>query len=259
MPGNKPSIVFVPGAWHGPETWGKLMSILEAKYQFKCTAVTLPSTTSDPAATLKDDIDATREAIVGETSQGHDVVVAMHSYGGIPGQSGIKGLTLPKDATSSTTDKQGHVIGIIIMASGFIVPGKSFLDATGGQPPPTWILNRETGYAQITGDARDMFYHDLPEAEAKEWVGKLRNHSLKTLTEGGEHTYAGWTDVPSFFVATQQDHSLPIDMQRMFVQIARDAGADVTLREIDSSHSPMLSRPEETAEIVVEAVKAFER
>jgi len=183
-------------------------------------------------------------------------VVVMHSYGGIPAQSAIKGLTRPKDQTSSS--KPGYVIGLVVVASGFVVPAKSFLDATGGKPPPTWILNYETGFAQYVADAREMFYHDLPEEEGKEWVSKLTDQSLKTLTEGGEHAYAGWQDVPSWYIATVQDKSLPIEAQRYFVQVAKDAGADVTLKEVESSHSPMLSRPQETADIIVEAVKAFE-
>jgi len=39
----------------------------------------------------------------------------------------------------------------------------------------------------------------------------------------------------------------------MLVQMAKDAGADVTLREVDSSHSPMLSKPQETADFIMEA------
>ena len=258
---GQPTIIFVPGAWHAVETWSRLTTLLEKQHQYKCISLSLPSTKSDPAATLKDDIDATRNLIQAETTHGHDVVVVMHSYGGIPGQSAIKGFTPPKShdtsVGSTTTSKSGHVLGLIIIASGFVVPAKSFLDAMGGTPPPTWKLNYYTGFADIVGDPREMFYHDLPEKEGKEWAGKLTKHSLKTLTEGGEHTYAGWMDVPAWYIATTQDKSLPIEAQRMFVQMAKDAGGDVTLREIESSHSPMLSRHEETTAIIVEAVKSF--
>ncbi|KIX97027.1 uncharacterized protein Z520_07141 [Fonsecaea multimorphosa CBS 102226] len=262
---SKPSLVFVPGAWHRAETWGKIATILETQHQYKCRLVTLPSTLSDPAATLLDDIEAVRAAIVAETSQGHDVVVVMHSYGGIPGQSAIKGLTLPKgkpDAPSPPTPsaesrRRGHVIGLIVIASGFVIPAKSFLDGMGGQPPPSWKLDYESGFAEIVADARELFYHDLPEEEGKEWVNKLTKQSLKTLTEGGEHTYPGWMDVPSWYLATKDDKALPVEAQRMFVQMAKDAGASVTLREVESSHSPMLSRPEETVQVVLDATASF--
>jgi len=63
--------------------------------------------------------------------------------------------------------------------------------------------------------------------------------------------------VPSWYLTTLDDRSHPIEIQRMAVQIAKDAGADVTVRDIDSSHSPMLSKPKETVEILLEAVAAF--
>jgi pimeloyl-ACP methyl ester carboxylesterase len=252
------TIVLVPGAWHRAETWSKVTALLEKQHQYKCIAVSLPSTKSDPTATVKTDVDAVRSIIQTETHQGRNVVVVVHSYGGLLGQSAIQGLTRPSDLASSTTDtKPGFVIGLVIIASGFVVPANCFLDGLGGQAPPTWKLDYETGFLEIVGDARDMFYHDLPEDEAKEWVAKLTKHSLKTITEGGEHFYPGWKDVPAWFIATIQDKSLPIEAQRMFVQTAKDAGGDVTLRELDTSHSPMLSKPQETADIISEAVHAF--
>ncbi|OAP59539.1 hypothetical protein AYL99_06837 [Fonsecaea erecta] len=254
----KPTLIFVPGAWHTADTWTKICKILENQHQYKCIPLTLPSTQSDPSATLLGDIETVRNAIVAETSQGRDVVVVMHSYGGIPGQSAIKGLTSPKWETDTAESKKtGHVIGLILMASGFVVPAKSFIDGMGGQPPPSFILNKESGFAELVVDPRELFYHDLPEEEGKEWVKKLTKHSMITLTEGGEHTYAGWMDVPSWYLATTEDHALPVEAQRMFVQMTKDAGGDVTLREIHSSHSPMLSRPEETVQVVLDAVASF--
>jgi hypothetical protein len=35
------------------------------------------------------------------------------------------------------------------------------------------------------------------------------------------------------------------------------AGGDITLKEIASSHSPMLSKPKETTDFILEAVAAF--
>lgn len=75
--------------------------------------------------------------------------------------------------------------------------------------------------------------------------------------EGGEAAYAGWMEVPVWYLSTTADQALPIEAQRIFVQAAKEAGGDVTLWEVESSHSPMLSKPEETAKFVLEAVVAF--
>lgn len=124
---EKPTLVFVPGSWHHTDTWDRVVSILEVE-QHKCVRVALPSTLSDPAVTLADDVKAARDLIVGETSVGHNVVVVVHSYGGFVGSSAVKGLTRPKQGGSSVTkDGSGHVIGMVMLASGFAQTGVSFI------------------------------------------------------------------------------------------------------------------------------------
>lgn len=254
---RKPTLVFVPGAWHNPSAWEKVTSLLEAQ-EYKCVCVALPTATGNPSASFGDDVAAVRNAIVAETTQGRDVVVVQHSYGGQVGNSAIKGLALKKqDEFPTAPDTSGHVIGIAMMASGFTIAGVTFLAGLGGNPPPTWKLDPESGFAVIVAEPRELFYHDLSVEEGNYWVGRLEKQSLKAFTEGGEHTYAGWMDVPVWFLATTEDRAFPIQAQRMFSQMAKDGGGDVTLREIESSHSPMLSRPKETADFILEAAASF--
>jgi len=250
---SKPTIVLVPGAWHPASTWDKVTSPIE-KQGYKCISISLPTTASNPSATLADDIEVVRAAIIGETTQGRDVAVVVHSYGGFVGSSAIKGLTKPKQATPSSAN--GHVLGLILIASGFVLSGVSFLGGFGGKPPTIWNLDRESGFVVIATDPGQLFYHDLPQEEREYWVSKLGQQSIKSLEEG-EHSYAGWMDVPVWYLGTTEDQALPLQAQRMFVQMARDAGGDVTVREVVSSHSPMLSKPKETVEFILEAVRAF--
>ncbi|KAF2804410.1 uncharacterized protein BDZ99DRAFT_544976 [Mytilinidion resinicola] len=196
----KPNLVFVPGSWHGPECYSKVVALLEP--------------------------------------QGFN--------------SAIQGFT--------SASAKGRVVGMVYMATGFNPAGvkMSFLGGLGGKPPPLWKMNEETGFAEIVVDSREMFYNNLPEDEGNALVAKLRKQSLASLTEASELAYAGWMDVPVWYLATVQDKGLPVEAQRMFVQMAKDAGGDVTLEEADSSHSVMLSKPKETAEFIVRAVAAFE-
>lgn len=271
---NLPTLVFVPGAWHKPTCYTKITKLLQAKHNLKCVSITLPSTTGNPDATFKDDVDAAREAISGETSRGYDVVVIAHSYGGMVGNSAIKDFTRPRDATKSRsnllststlagrTDKSltpaaGYVIGLILIASGFTLTGLSFMDPFFGRPPPSWRVNKETGYAELVTPPRELFYHDLPAEEAEYWASQLTPQSLKALFEGGEFSYAGWIDVPAWYIGTVEDRGLPVMMQRMGVGMAREMGATVEHRELQTSHSPFLSQPEETAALILEAVEAF--
>ncbi|TVY82441.1 Methylesterase [Lachnellula suecica] len=253
---SKPTLVLVPGAWHIASTWNKISSLLEAQ-GYKCSSLTLPSANSNPSATYLDDINAVRDAITAETTQGRDVVLVVHSYGGHVGNSAIKGLTKPKQDSSVPTNKSsGFVVGVAMIASGFPITGVAFLDGFGGKPPPYWKADEETGFLDLLVDIRELFYHDLPIEEGEYWVSKLEKQALRPLTEG-EHSYAGWKDVPVWFLATTEDKALPFEAQKFFVQTARDAGADVTVREVESSHSPMLSKPQETVDFLLEAAASF--
>lgn len=252
---SKPTLIFVPGAWHKASTWDKVTPLVKAQ-GYKVICVTLPSTMGNPAITIKEDVDSVRDPIIAETAQGRDVVVVMHSYGGAVGASAIKGLTRSKP--DALPENSGHVIGLAYMASGFCMTGVGFLEAMGGNPPPFWKLD-PSGFATLVVDARDLFYHDLPEDEGKFWVGKLQKQAQKPFTEGGEYYYAGWMDVPVWYLLTTDDHTHPVPIQQYIMQMGRDAGADVTVREIASSHSPMLSKPKETADFVLEAATALTR
>jgi len=83
---QKPSIVFVPGAWHRAETWDKVTALLSSQ-GYRCISVTLPSTLSSTTTTFLEDITAIRKAITAETAEGRDVVLVVHSYGGSVGAS----------------------------------------------------------------------------------------------------------------------------------------------------------------------------
>jgi pimeloyl-ACP methyl ester carboxylesterase len=253
-----PTLVFIPGSWHKPTCYDKVTKLLQAQ-ELQCVSITLPSTAGNPAATFKDDIDAAREAITGETTQGRNVVVIAHSYGGMVGNSAIKGFTRRQDATAGETETPttGYVIGLILIASGFTLTGLSFMDPFFGRPPPSWRVNSATGYAELVTPPRELFYHDLPEEEAEFWVSQLNTQSLKALFEGGEHAYSGWKDVPTWYIGTLEDRGLPVMVQRMQVGMAREMGGSVEHRELQTSHSPFLSQPDVTARIILEAVEAF--
>ncbi|CAL5870462.1 uncharacterized protein PFLUO_LOCUS4699 [Penicillium psychrofluorescens] len=250
-----PTLVFIPGSWHQPKCYDKLTTLLHGQHELNCVSVTLPSTAGNPAATFKDDFDAAREAISEETTHGRNVVVIAHSYGGMVGNSAVGGFTRPRDTTE--TSPTGYVIGLILIATGYTLTGFTFMDPFLGHPPPSWRVNSATGYAELVTPPRELFYHDLPAEEAEFWVSQLRPQSLKALFEGGEYTYAGWKDVPTWYIGTVEDRGLPVVAQRMSVGMAREMGASVEHRELRTSHSPFLSQPEATARIVWEAVEAF--
>ena len=46
----------------------------------------------------------------------------------------------------------------------------------------------------------------------------------KHLFEGGESAYAGWMDVPAWYIGTIEDQGLPVAVHRVQVDMAREMG-----------------------------------
>lgn len=67
----------------------------------------------------------------------------------------------------------------------------------------------------------------------------------------------GWKDVPVWYLATTEDHAFPTEAQKWMAGPTLAAGGDITIREVASSHSPMLSKSKETVDFILEAVAAF--
>ena len=135
MSSSNPTIVIIPGGWTGPEAYGPLCEVLNSKsYPTVCKKLPslAPSTAADArAADITADAKYIREELVMPLlSQGKDVVLVMHSYGGMPGGAAVKSLTKREGKAS--------VLGLIWMAAFMVPEGMTMLDAFGGQLPP-WI------------------------------------------------------------------------------------------------------------------------
>ncbi|KAK4139775.1 Alpha/beta hydrolase family-domain-containing protein [Dichotomopilus funicola] len=265
-----PTLVFIHGSWHTASCFDKLTTHLQTTHHLPSVSVSLPSNSGDPNLGIDADISAARAAITAETNRGRDVIVVVHSFGGVVGCSAIKGLAgRPRSDTipGSTTDqgeegKEGHVIGLIAITTGFPLTGVAFMAPLLGLPLPFFRINHTTGFADLTASPYSLFYHDItPRSEADYWVSQLRPQSLKALYEGGEYVYAGWREMTGgrvWYVSGGDDRAMPPVGQRVVVGLARGMGVGVEFREIGGAgHSVFLSRVEETAGVVVEAVEAF--
>ena len=98
-------------------------------------------------------------------------------------------------------------------------------------------------------NARDTVYNDLSDEEAQKWISKLYKHATKSLS--APTTWAGWKHIPSTYVLCGQDHAIPAEAQEMMIN--RDSANFNVVRFEHASHSPFLSMPKETADVIRKA------
>ena len=130
---SKPTIVFVPGAFHTPTHFQPLSTLLE-RASFPNLTISVPST-GDRAATTsyRDDvlaIRATLQKLVEE--EGKDVMLAAHSLGGVAGCQTVTGL---EKSRRQNEGKKGGIVHVLFIAALVIEQGQRLRDALEGGLP----------------------------------------------------------------------------------------------------------------------------
>ena len=146
-PTTKPTVLIVPGAWHKPSAYSQLATHLEAA-GFPIATVSLPGVNppNPKEATCARDTESVRERLTSLIeSDGKDVVVVAHSYGGVPAGGAAHGLS----KTSRSQDgKSGGVLGLIYMTAHLAPEGTTIIEYFGKQYSP-WVQINEVGSARF--------------------------------------------------------------------------------------------------------------
>ena len=229
-----PTLLLVHGSWHGAWCWEKLTPELDRR-GIAWRTVELPCVGTDTAklGTVADDtatIEAAAQAIPG------DVVIVAHSYGGIP-----------------TTDARfgANVKHLIYLGAFMPDVGKALVDYLPPGPLPPFVVGRPDGATEVNLPlAVDTFYADCDAATAQWATGHLRLHNgVCNVTPVSR---ASWRDIASTYIVLTEDHASPPFMQREFAKQATQ------VREMQTSHSPFLSRPAELADLLAEVAGSAE-
>jgi pimeloyl-ACP methyl ester carboxylesterase len=94
-----------------------------------------------------------------------------------------------------------------------------------------------------------QFCADLPAPQAARMAATQRPVTLQALTEpSGPRPL--WRELPSWFVVGDEDRTIPAALQRF---MAERAGARRVLGIPGGSHAAVVSHPEETAKMILEA------
>jgi len=141
---TKPTIVFAPGAWHTPDCFDLVRDALKTR-GWETEAVDYPSVGAEPPTKgLADDAGAIRGVLETLANEGKQIVLVVHSYGGLTGANAVQGLGWNQRAKDGKT---GGVI-LYVYLSAFVTPlGKSIKEMLGGQFLP-WMKFTDVRDAQ---------------------------------------------------------------------------------------------------------------
>ncbi|KAL1958634.1 hypothetical protein VTO42DRAFT_3977 [Malbranchea cinnamomea] len=108
---TNPVVVLVPGAWHTPAAFDVLRPVLH-KRNYDSVAVSLPSVSVAPGLPdFSADVAAVRETVEHQLNeQGRNVVLVMHSYGGVVGTEALKGLS---EEEWTQRGEKTHVVALV--------------------------------------------------------------------------------------------------------------------------------------------------
>jgi pimeloyl-ACP methyl ester carboxylesterase len=225
-----PTLLLVHGSWHGPWCWERLIPELDSLGLTSAT-VALPSCGSDPAAlgTVFDDAAVVEAAITGIAG---DVVVVGHSYGGVV-------------ITEARFDAQ--VRHLVYLGAFMPDATQSLFDlAPAGWIPPYMLEHADGSTTVDPAMAIDSLYADCDPSTARWAAARLRRH--KSINNVTPTTRASWRDKPSTYVVLTDDRAWPPAEQRELATQATEQ------REMQTSHSPFLSRPVELAALLRDIV-----
>lgn len=281
---QKPAIIIAPGSFSIPAFYDIFVSQLST-HRYDVQVVSLPSVGSEKATNMTDDANAIKVVITKTADEGKDIVLVMHSYGGIPGTESAHGLG---KKSREAAGKEGGVIALLYVAALLVQPGMSLGSTLGaGSGVPDYvkvevslftILLMSAAYfaypgtfgvfklpldidcsqgdfmtLEPQGNAKATF-SDLPVDQALAWATKMPHHSA--ITFGGELQYPTYKDIPSAYLYTEDDKVIPPEMQRSMIDAAnQDAanqltGVSITKYPIQSGHVPFISAPAAVAEVV---------
>jgi pimeloyl-ACP methyl ester carboxylesterase len=229
----KPTIVLVHGAFAESASWDKVIDSLAG-------AGNRVVAQANPLRGLADDAAAVSDLI--RTIEG-PVVLVGHSYGGA--------------VISNVRADGAQVTGLVYACAFAPEPGETcnalaarFPGSTLGETLRPVARGDGTTDLYITADRfQAQFCADVPAAQAARMAVTQRPVTLEALTEpSGERPL--WRQVPSWFLIGDQDRTIPPALQRF---MAERAGALGALELPGGSHAVAVSRPGETADLILQA------
>ena len=225
---TKPSIVFCHGIWADGSCFNKVIPVLQSEgYEVMAAQYGLDTQAADVAMVKR---------TLGRVNS--PVLLVGHSYGGAV-------------ITAAGTDDR--VAGLVFISAVAPDAGET-VNSQLGQFPTTEIFKRievAEGRVWILPDGVKHFAGDLSEQEQR--VVWATHYAPAADLFDQKVPGTAWKTKPSWFVRATNDQTVHPELQQF---VAKRMGATVTT--LESSHVPMLSKPEAVLDVIRTAAKAVQ-
>ena len=225
---TKPSIVFCHGIWADGSCFNKVIPVLQSEgYEVMAAQYGLDTQAADVAMVKR---------TLGRVNS--PVLLVGHSYGGAV-------------ITAAGTDDR--VAGLVFISAVAPDAGET-VNSQLGQFPTTEIFKRievAEGRVWILPDGVKHFAGDLSEQEQR--VVWATHYAPAADLFDQKVPGTAWKTKPSWYVRATNDQTVHPDLQQF---VAKRMGATVTT--LESSHVPMLSKPEAVLDVIRTAAKAVQ-
>lgn len=269
-----PTIVIVPGACQTPAHYQPFASALQHA-SFQVAVVPLPSLGGSRGwKDFSEDVTAIRKVVSNLVDDGTEVVVLMHSYGGMPGSAALRGLGVKDRAKGGM---KGGVKRLVHVAShalreGEGMPSKGDLKTMRSYGESfneevcvfnmmlemtDWQIDIiKAGTVAISKDAAlYALFHEIPASEGEHWASLLEPHSVGAMWS--EQTYAAFMDIPSTYVVCELDRVVPMEQQESMIRNAKEVepSAFDVVERLQSGHEPFYSEVKTLVSVVERAAR----
>jgi pimeloyl-ACP methyl ester carboxylesterase len=235
---NRPTVVLVHGAFADASSWSPVIQRLQwARFPVVAVANPLRGLPADAAH-----LAARLQSISGP------VVLVGHSYGGAvmteagASSTGVKALVY----VAAFMPDAGEILGNLSAK----FPGSELEPTLTAVSSPTPDGSAGLDLYIETESFHQVFADDVPKPTTRMLAAGQRPLSATAFADRA--TSAAWRTIPSWNLIATKDRAITPDLQRFQ---ARRAGSHTV--EVDSSHLPLLSRPDAVADLISAAARGL--
>jgi pimeloyl-ACP methyl ester carboxylesterase len=227
--------ILVHGAWHGSWCWDKIAPFLE-KVGHQVQAPDLPGHGDDktPIAEISLKAYADRVCDILDT-QPEPVILVGHSMGGV----------VVTQAAEYRPDK----VKILIYVAAFLLKNGEFLLQYAEQDKdsmvlPNLIMAQDQSFATLKEEAvREVFYGDCSDEDIEKAKSLLVPQAVAPLATPVKTSQDNFGSLPRIYISCSRDRAISPPIQE---KMCSNLPCEKVI-QMDTSHSPYLSAPEELA------------